>query len=216
MHYHPPEEPFCLLLGNGDYPDESIVKNIGAAADLIISCDGGANYAKRHDILPRIIIGDQDSISAVTTRYFTDLHVDILRRKSQQENDLEKALDYLFANHGYKVVVLIGFLGARDDHSYATMQIAEKYCHKRIFYLYSKTAEYIALPAGNHTLNLSPNQIISIFPFPEASNVTSIGLKWNLNFASFPRGSQGVSNIVENKAVTIAFHSGNLLLILPN
>lgn len=215
MIFQPPTPPFCLILGNGDYPGESLVKEISDIADFIICSDGGANVAKKFGIVPNVIIGDMDSITPDTNRFFASMNVDIIPLESQQENDLEKAIFYLQNHHPCKSVVLLGFLGLREDHSYATLQILENHCQTTKFQIYSQSAEYLVLPSGNHEFSLPKKQLVSVFPFPEAEQLSSSGLFWNFNFDTFPKGSRGVSNQVTDTPVKISFKRGNLLVILP-
>jgi len=215
MDYQLPKSPYCVLLGNGEYPDESLCHKIIADADLIICSDGGANFAQQNDLIPHLIIGDLDSISTESRNYFTNLNIRILSLESQKENDLEKALNYIEENYSYGTIVLIGFLGLRDDQSFATLQIAEKLRQDVIIHIYSKTAEYLALPPGIHSLTFPLNHTVSIFALPNAENLVTTGLKWNLDHENLFPGSYGVSNVTTNHLVRISFDTGKLMLIYP-
>ena len=215
MNFQFPKTPYCVLLGNGEYPDKSYCHRMIENADLTICSDGGANFAQRTGIIPHMIIGDLDSISNVAKNHFTKLNVPILLMESQRENDLEKAINYIMENHTYNNIVLLGFLGLRDDHSYATLQIAERLSDPVSIRIYSKTAEYLILPPGKHSLTFPINHTVSIFALPVVKNLITSGLKWNLNHEDLFPGSHGVSNIVIDNSIRISFDTGKLMLISP-
>lgn len=215
MNKQLPQSPYCVLLGNGEYPQKSLCRKIIKGAELIICSDGGANFAKGFGIVPHLIIGDLDSIGNESREYFKNLNVPILSINSQMENDLEKALNYIGENYSCDNMVLLGFLGLRDDHSFATLQIIEKYQQPAIFHIYTKKSEYIALPPGTHSFNFPTNQTLSIFALPNAGNLVTTGLKWNFIHENLSPGSRGVSNIVTDNSVQIAFETGKLMLIHP-
>jgi len=215
MNYHVPKSPYYVLLGNGEYPEESYCHRIIEDAEFIICSDGGANFAQRIGIIPHLIIGDLDSISSAARNHFTNLNAPILSLESQKENDLEKALNYVMENHTCNHIVLLGFLGLRDDHSFATMQIAERLSDPVSIRIYSKSAEYLILPPGNHSLVFPINHTVSIFALPNANNLITSGLKWNLAHEDLFPGSHGVSNVVTNDTVRISFDTGKLMLISP-
>ena len=207
-------EPICILLGNGDYPDQKLCNQLLQAANFIMCADGGANYAFRHDITPDLIIGDLDSIKDEALNYFIQKNTRIIKTESQQENDVEKALHEAI-RLSYKQIVLIGFMGKRDDHSIATLQIVKKFKRKATIRLFSQTSEILALPAGDYGFQASSGNAISLFGFPRAYDVTTNGLKWTLNHENLFEGSRGVSNMALKDDIRISFTKGTLIVIKP-
>ena len=176
--------------------------------------DGGANYAFRHGITPDLIIGDLDSIKDEALNYFIQKNTRIIKTESQQENDVEKALHEAI-RLSYKQIVLIGFMGKRDDHSVATLQIIKKFKRKATIRLFSQTSEILVLSAGSYGFQVSSGNIISLFGFPRAYNVTTNGLKWTLNHENLFEGSRGISNQALKDNVRISFTKGTLIVIKP-
>ncbi|MGC9364688.1 MAG: thiamine diphosphokinase [Fidelibacterota bacterium] len=215
MFHQQPQSPYCLLLGNGAYPESSVCKRLIAGANLLVCCDGGANYAFQNGITPHLIIGDLDSIHDDVQNHFAIQKIPFITLKSQERNDLEKSLQYIKGHHSCTYFVLLGFLGFRDDHSYATLQIIEKQETTAQFQIFSKTAEYLFLPPGRYQFQFPVNQHLSLFPAPIAENLTTGGLKWNLFQETLAGGSRGLSNVVTRSDVQISFDNGKLLLIHP-
>lgn len=213
MLYQLPKSPYCVILGNGEYPHISICKNLIAGANLTVCSDGGANFALQNELIPDLIIGDLDSIHDQARQHYTDLKVLITALRSQELNDLEKSLNYITDRYSFNSFVLLGFLGLREDHSYATLQIVEKQTSPAVFQVYSKTAEYLILPPGDYEFHFPVKHPLSVFAMPEAGNLTTTGLKWNLSGATLSRGSRGLSNISTKSAVHFSFDSGKILLI---
>jgi len=174
--------------------------------------DGGANYAFRHGISPDLIIGDLDSIKDETLNYFIQKNTRIIKAESQQENDVEKALHEAI-RLSYKQIVLIGFMGKRDDHSIATLQIIKKFKRQATIRLFSQTSEILVLPAGDYGFQTSSGNIISLFGFPRAYDVTTDGLKWTLNHENLFEGSRGISNQALQDDIRISFTKGTLIVI---
>jgi thiamine pyrophosphokinase len=66
-------EKTALIICNGEPPSRALARKLAAQVDLIVAADGGADVARRFGIRPHVIIGDLDSITAATKRFFTPL-----------------------------------------------------------------------------------------------------------------------------------------------
>ncbi len=213
--YQVPENPYCVLMGNAEFPRKDLCDKILAKAEFIICTDGGANYAYDHQITPHLIIGDLDSIRKDSHKFFSANGVMIRSVDSQQENDLEKGFNYIFQETVYRNILLLGFLGDRDDQSFATLQIAQKFSRIMTIQIYSINSEYILLPPGSYSIGFKKNYSVSLFGLPVAYNVRTQGLKWNLDQEDLSEGSRGVSNSTTTDTVELSFDKGQLILITP-
>ena len=95
-----------LLLCNGERPSGPLARRCVRMADQIIAADGGANAARALGLVPDLIIGDLDSVTAATRRAFAGVRTLHIRR--QDNTDIEKALDYIRAHGRDRVIVLGG------------------------------------------------------------------------------------------------------------
>ena len=60
----------ALLICNGEPPSRALARRLVSEVDLIVAADGGADVARRLGIYPHVIIGDLDSITESTKRFF--------------------------------------------------------------------------------------------------------------------------------------------------
>lgn len=206
-----PPEPFLCLLGNGLYPAEPVLHQAVEKAAGIVCADGGAEIARRYDIQPDRIIGDLDSITPATRRYFSHRKTVINHLPSQNENDLEKILFHL-RTHPVKNYMLFGFLGKRFDQTIATLQVVKKYRGPK-FYLLSDDTECLCLPPGSYTFKTVAHQPLSLFGFQRAYGVTTRGLRYRLEGENLFEGSRGLSNYCRGSSIRISFLKGALLII---
>lgn len=206
------QTPYYVILGNGDYPSRQLTKTLLLSANKIICADGGANYAFSNNISPDLIVGDLDSIAPETRDHFKRNNVPILEMNSQQENDLEKALREV-NKMSCEQIVMLGFMGKRDDQSIVTLQIARKFIKKFQIIIYSTISEILLLQPGSYSLKSLPGSQISLLGFPRAYEVSTTGLKWGLNREILSEGSRGISNRAETGEILIRFTKGLLLVI---
>ncbi|MCD6441350.1 MAG: thiamine diphosphokinase [Candidatus Marinimicrobia bacterium] len=206
------QTPYYVILGNGNYPSRQLTNTLLLSADKVICADGGANYAFRNNISPYLIVGDLDSIAPEAHDYFKKNHVPIRKINSQQENDLEKTLREV-NKMSCEQIVMLGFMGKRDDQSIVTLQIAKKFIKNYQIIIYSTVSEILLLQPGSYSLKSLPRSQISLLGFPRAHEVSTTGLKWNLNHEILSEGSRGISNRAETDEIRIRFTKGLLLII---
>lgn len=210
------DKPRALVLGNGSYPDENQVRDLVNEASFIVCANGGSIKAREFQINPDIIIGDIDSIDSGTIEYFIkQLDIPIIKNLSQEENDLEKSIIYLL-KHGYNRFILVGFMGKRDDHTIATLQIIKKYLTRAEFQIYSEHSEIFLLKRGHYEFQTVPQQIISLFGFSRAIGISTTGLRFPLKDENLFEGSRGLSNQAISEKVSMKINSGILLVIKIN
>jgi thiamine pyrophosphokinase len=62
----------CIILANGKAPAKSVLTFLNKKGYSILICaDGGANSARKLNVLPNYIVGDLDSISKDTLKYYS-------------------------------------------------------------------------------------------------------------------------------------------------
>jgi thiamine pyrophosphokinase len=60
----------ALVICHGELPGKGLAQRLARNVDVIVAADGGANVARKLGIHPDVIIGDLDSITTVTKRFF--------------------------------------------------------------------------------------------------------------------------------------------------
>src|SRR5437764_395174 len=82
----------ALIIANGDVPTTRRVKSLASSCGMVVCADGGANHARRMRIVPDVILGDLDSMTAATRGHF--MGVPVLFLEDQESTDLEKAIRF--------------------------------------------------------------------------------------------------------------------------
>ncbi len=209
---------FTLIFANGTLDHSPELALLLKQADIIIAVDGGANHCTRLAVTPDILLGDLDSIDAHILAAYEHAGIIIHRHPEKKDaTDLELALD-LAKEKGARTVWLAGALGGRWDMSLANVMLAanEKYQEQHIFLLAGNSSIHILHPGKEHTISGTPGQKISVLPLKgDASGVSLHGFAYPLTDQIIPFGSsRGVSNIMQEKTVTIHHTAGILLCIL--
>ena len=200
----------CLLLCNGEPPSRQLCRELARKANLIVAADGGANAARCYGITPDIIIGDLDSISPATRRFFSSATIEQVSR--QDSTDLEKALDYL-VNRKVGSVIIAGATGRRIDFTLANLSVLWNYALH--FQLTVVNDGWMAIPVGR-ALKVSARKgtTVSIIPFGPCTGITLKGLQYPLHNARMRIGQIGVSNVVVRSPFSVQVRKGRMLLII--
>jgi thiamine pyrophosphokinase len=199
----------ALVICNGEMPPKKFIVPLLKEKPFIICADGGANKARVLGITPHIIIGDLDSITEKTKRYFSS--VPIIHLTDQYSTDLEKALDYLIAN-GYSSAFVVGAMGERPDHMLSNFSILLKY-HSRIALKFIDERCTVEIVQKKIRFKAKIGQQISLVPIGKCSGITTQGLKYPLNNETLELGvREGSSNEAVRTVVSLVLKSGSLLL----
>ena len=179
--------------------------------DFILCADGGYDYAKAAGIIPDMLIGDLDSITAPNDPAIETLIFPAEKDDTDTGICLQTALE-----KGYKDILIIGGLGGRLDHTMSNIQLITGKCHltHRIT-IRDKSNSCTVITDGSVTLPYIENQYVSIFSMSEESaGVTTSGLKYPLDDAVMVYGSTlGTSNEIVGDSATISVKEGRLLII---
>jgi thiamine pyrophosphokinase len=205
----------ALVICNGEVLSKKAIAPLLREMPLIVCADGGANKARKLGVRPDVIIGDLDSISPGTRKFFSN--VTTIQVESQYSTDLEKALDYLVI-HRYQSAVVVGAMGGRPDHSLSNLSILKKY-QKRIRLLFSDSSCDLQIIDRRITFASEIGSVISLLPLGRCEGITTAGLEFPLHNESLELGvREGTSNIVVSSPVKISVKKGSLLLFVvkPN
>lgn len=191
----------ALVVGNR--PLDSKVIEL-ARNSLVVAADAGADRLLKYNIVPDMIIGDLDSVSAKT---ITRLEEWTVANKDVQKTDLEKAMDYAFEK-GAKEITVIGWSGGRIDHTLATLGLV---FDPRVKLVDDQFTIHCVDDAK--TIQGAESTLFSLIAMPVA-RVSVKGARWNLEHEKLRLGGRGIHNeIGPSGKVMIECHSGNLLLI---
>ena len=114
------------IVGNGEVPSSELSIRLLRKMERVVCCDGALQKLLSVNITPDVVVGDGDSMDREElSRHSIPYHAD----RSEEYNDLQKALKYCQAN-GYGEVLLLGCGGLREAHFIAHLSILVMYSEK--------------------------------------------------------------------------------------
>jgi thiamine pyrophosphokinase len=114
-----------LIIANGERLSSLYLKKY-SLNKIIIALDGAANHLTNSIITPNIILGDLDSITISTRKYFENLKTKFIYTPDQNFTDLEKAILYADQQQANSITI-INALGKRSDHMLGNISFLKKY-----------------------------------------------------------------------------------------
>lgn len=167
----------------------------------IFAADGAANPLTEHGIIPKLIIGDLDSVNPEILKKYPHLKI-----ADQDYTDFEKSLRFL-QEQNLTPAVVVGINGGALDKILMNINV---FIQTDSVFVSEEMVGFTV--SGQKTLNLAPSTKISIIGFDNAI-VSTEGLKWNLNETSLSFGHFGsYCNRVVNPEVKIS--ANGLILVL--
>ena len=202
----------CIILANGRPPEKQVFEYLNSKGlNYLICADGGANSAKEMGLTPNVIIGDLDSAESSVLDFYKNSSK-IIKIKSQNDTDVEKALKYVIKN-GYTEAVLLGGTGDRLDHSFCNLGIVFKLYDKIKIYLVSEQS-ILTAHEKKVEFNTVKGETVSLYGFNDKTKITTEGLKFKLNNEPLPFGvSEGTSNVAKGKKVVLKIRNGRIFVI---
>jgi thiamine pyrophosphokinase len=203
----------ALIVANGTMPKRSVLNKVISGINYIICADGGANHARRMKLQPDVIIGDLDSITYNTKKYFSQ--VPVIFDGDRNSTDLEKAIHYCVQNK-LKSIVVIGASGDRIDHTIGNVGCFKKFSGKVNIKMVDPSGELSLITKKLKVFNAT-GRTISLIPIDKCKGVSTKNLKYKLKKGVLELGSkEGTSNKAISDVVTVTIKSGFLLLYVTH
>ena len=168
----------------------------------VLAADGGLNAAINAGLLPQIVIGDMDSLTDLD-----QLSVSIrqIRLSGQDDTDFEKCLRLIEA----PLIVGVGFLDGRFDHSLAALDAMARLDHDRPVLL-AGSYDVVLRLRGDIKLLIDRGSRVSIWPLGCQHFIRSEGLDWPLDNLTMQVGHRtGTSNRTNAKTISITAGKGD-------
>jgi len=190
------QAPF-IILGNGSVPKAKIPLDLISKAGTRICLDGGGDKLLHLGYDPDIILGDFDSTNLVKKPHSYTLK----KTHNQSKSDLEKCLDWCLEN---KIIdlTLLGLVGERDDHTFVNLLLLNKF-RERLNLKLVTDFQTISCIAGKHEFKSFTGQVVSILGTETIEDISTTGLKYELENATLNPGTRGVSNSALNDTFQI-------------
>ena len=169
-----------VIVANGEVPSSELSLRILNDKKRIVCCDGALQKLLSVNIVPDVVVGDGDSMdNEELLRHRIPYHAD----KSEEYNDLQKALKYCMAN-GYDNILLMGCGGLREDHFIANLSILAMYSERLHLAMLTEHGVFNVF-RGSVTLASIPGIQVSVFSRNPHTRLTFTGLKYPVNNRSF-------------------------------
>lgn len=195
----------CAVVCNGVVDDIRWLAERLSGYDTIFAADGGFSLCKTAGVLPAAVLGDMDSLAE-------EPGVEMIRHPAEKDSsDMEIAVDHALGL-GFGGIDVYGALGGRIDHELCNIMV----CAKRpgAVRLLDRGSTVIALEAGRRFVGTgAPGDIVTVVALDAEARCGTEGLKYSLRDEPLPRGSRGLSNVMEGDSFSVAVSSGTVLVI---
>ena len=182
---------------------------------LIACSDGAFHYLKEKGFpLDQLdfISGDFDSHSGIDENVYQEKFI---YTPDQDKTDFEKSLE-IIQQRGFKNVDVYGGSGGEMDHFLGNLTVAFKFKEDLEITFFDEYSKYFFAP-NILVLNEVKDKLISLYPFPSVTNVTTTGLNWPLQNETLDITDRiGTRNFAKEDEVTIEFEIGNMVVFIGN
>jgi len=206
-----------FIFANGRYGEPDFYRDYlkMVTEPYIICADGGANFTKKIGLLPNVILGDMDSISQETLKFYE--HVEMKRYPvCKDETDTELAISHAI-EIGAEEVIIFGALGTRIDHSLGNIYLLTRLLEAGISGKIIDEKNCVFLMQGDINLKFPIGTVISLLPLGGVCEGINIqGFKYPIVNGSMTfKNPYGMSNVVTLENQTISVEKGIILVDIP-
>jgi len=207
-----------ILFANGEIQHPQPILEFIQDGDFIIAADGGARHCLSLGLLPKLVIGDFDSLTEAELQTLESAGAELQRHPvAKDETDLELAL--LKARElNPDEVIIFAALGQRWDMSVANLMLLS---HPRLkalpIRIMDGSQELFLFSGGQEReIRAQPGDTVSLIPLMgDAKGITTSGLEYPLENETLIFGAtRGVSNVMSANLARMQLKEGLLLVIL--
>tara|TARA_B100000579_G_scaffold67352_2_gene50443 strand:+ start:22467 stop:23120 length:654 start_codon:yes stop_codon:yes gene_type:complete len=213
---HNTKNSSALIINGGPSPEKRVLDYL-PKFDEVLAVDSGFDNATSLGIVPDVVIGDLDSISAGGLETVEKKSIEIISfPENKDKSDLELAI--LHASRTCGSVTIVDSGGGRVDHMWGVFSAMVSNANSMISCEAFVGSSYVKVVRDAHEVKPLASNLVSIFPFGGiAEGVSLSGFRWNLNHETLNPGStRGLSNEIVDSSGNISVQKGVLLVIQPD
>ena len=182
--------------------------------DIIIAVDGGLEICKELNLIPKLLIGDMDSLPSATVENLPPGCEKITYQVEKDETDTQLAVEYCL-EHNIREIFICNDLSGRFDHTLALIQNLQQAHRNGIKATLVSQTQIITILSSDVTLSHPVNSLLSLISITEKTEFSSsTGLRYPLdNLTLYNWQSRGISNVVTEPVQTLNIVSGQVLSI---
>lgn len=198
-----------VILANGEFPRHTIPLDYLNNAERIICCDGATESLISYGLDPFAIVGDCDSLGP----RIIDLYKErIFRDDNQESNDLTKSVLWC-SERGYHDIVILGATGKREDHTLGNISLLAEYVRLVNVMMATDTGLFYPL-LGSCSIDSFIGQQVSIFSIDPETEITSKGLKYELDKMKLVNWWRATLNESAGDSYSLSFKGGPLIVFM--
>lgn len=204
-----------VVIAGGPSPSSN-VRALVPDADAVVAADSGVDHARALGLVPTVVVGDLDSISADALAWADSVDASMqVHPADKDETDLDLAMS-VAARMADRVVVIDSGLG-RIDHAAANLLLLASDRFAGIEVVAFVGTGLVTVVRGVRHLSAEPGDVVSLLACGgRASGVTTAGLRWPLTDDVLEAGStRGVSNEFEVAEAEVTVREGVVLALQP-
>ena len=202
----------CVILANGCPPGRTTLQRTLADQPFLIAADGGANAARGLGLVPDLVVGDFDSVTAETRRAFEAEGVPFEHIPEQETTDIAKAIRSALGR-GFRELRLLGATGDRPDHVLGALGLLYQYGREVDLLLRDDICDVRLVVEKPYTFTSPIGTTVSLeAPFGPAEGIWTEGLEYPVRGGRLAMGERsGVSNRIIAQPAWVRVERGALL-----
>ncbi len=205
-----------IIFAGGTVRPGKAVEQALESADMIIAADRGAATALQLGYIPSIVVGDFDSLEALSLQQLEARGSQIMRVAAEKdETDTELAV-LTAIERGASAITILGALGGtRFDHTMANVMLLAGFESPNMRIVDGPSTCWLLRGPGSTEINGHSGDLLSLIPLTaEASGIRTTNLSYPLRNETLRFGKpRGVSNVLTTDHATVSLQSGLLLVI---
>ena len=203
-----------IIFANGELPNPEKTRRLIRPDDFIFCADGGTHHALGLGLVPKVVIGDLDSVTDDEKRKVKELGVEIIKFPTDKnETDLELAITHALTLNPSQLLILAA-LGGRVDQTIANITLLSDPRLSTLDVRLADSVEEVFFCRNQAKVAGRSGDIVSLIPWQgEVTGVFTENLRWHLHHETlYPDKTRGISNEMTTDVASVSITSGLLLI----
>lgn len=187
---------------------------LGGPWEAVVCADSGADHAHRLGLVPSILVGDFDSISADSLAAYGHVPREA-HPADKAKTDTQLAVEWAL-ERGARWIAVGGGIGSRFDHSLANALLLQLIHDRGASGVITDGRHSVYLLRGELELARPPGTLLSVLPLgPGCKGLTLSGLRWELDrFDPEPGETRTISNEFTPAVARLRLEAGSALVVV--
>lgn len=205
----------AVIFVNGVLVDPAGVRAQLREDDYLVAVDGGYQHMQALGVMPRLLIGDLDSIETQELQELREAGVEVeIFPPAKDQTDLELALEHIAAQ-GFDQIRVVAALGGRLDQTLANLYLLELPALKDLDVRLDDGREEIFIIRSQTEIHGAPGDTVSLLAMDGcARGILTENLRYPLREETLCQNrTRGISNEMLAESASVQVRSGRLLCI---